>query len=114
MLDTTHGDENTGVKIILKALEEPLIQIVNNAGLEGVVIVNNLKSSKIGTGFDIMEEQYVDMISAGIVDPAKVTRSALQNAASVASLLITTEAAVVDAEEEAPMPQGDPMGGGMY
>jgi len=105
------GDERTGVQIILKALEEPVKQIATNAGLEGSVIVDKVKHSKIGIGFDALNEKYVDMKEAGIVDPAKVTRSALQNAASVAAMLLTTESVVTDKpEKEAPMPAG---GGGM-
>ena len=94
------GDEKTGAAIILKALEEPVRQIVTNAGLEGAVVVNKVKASKPGVGFDALNEKYVDMIEAGIVDPAKVTRTALQNAASVASMILTTEAAVADIPEK--------------
>ncbi|MBR5137761.1 MAG: chaperonin GroEL [Clostridia bacterium] len=94
------GDEKTGASIILKALEEPVRQIVTNAGLEGAVVVNKVKASKPGVGFDALNEKYVDMIEAGIVDPAKVTRTALQNAASVASMILTTEAAVADIPEK--------------
>ena len=94
------GDEKTGASIILKALEEPVRQIVTNAGLEGAVVVNKVKASKAGVGFDALNEKYVDMIEAGIVDPAKVTRTALQNAASVASMILTTEAAVADIPEK--------------
>lgn len=106
------GDAKTGARIIEKALEEPVRQIAVNAGLEGSVIVEKIKNSKKGTGFDALNEKYVSMIEAGIVDPTKVTRSALQNAASVASMLLTTEAAVADEpkKEEPAMP---PMGGGM-
>jgi len=109
---TLTGDAKTGARIIEKALEEPVRQIAINAGLEGSVIVEKIKSSKKGTGFDALNEKYVSMIEAGIVDPTKVTRSALQNAASVASMLVTTEAAVADEpkKEEPAMP---PMGGGM-
>ncbi|MDR0287822.1 MAG: chaperonin GroEL [Clostridiales bacterium] len=116
LLKTTSGDEKTGVQIVLKALEEPLKQIVINAGLEGSVVVDKVKSSKVGVGFDVMSEKYVDMISVGIVDPTKVTRSALQNASSVASILLTTEAVVADLpEKEPPMPAGGGGGmGGMY
>lgn len=114
LLDTTEGDEKTGVKIILKALEAPVKQIAINAGIEGAVIVDKVKNSDAGIGFDVLNEKYVDMISVGIVDPAKVTRSALQNAASVASTLLTTEAAVADIPEPEPaMPAGGGMGG-MY
>ncbi len=116
MLKDIHGDEKTGVQIILKALEEPIRQIAANAGLEGSVIVDKVKNEKTGMGFDALKEVYVDMIAAGIVDPAKVTRSALQNAASVASMVLTTESVVADKpEKEPPMPAGAPGGmGGMY
>ncbi len=113
LLDEVEGDEKTGVGIILKALEEPVKQIAENAGLEGSVIVEKIKSEEKGIGFDAYEQKYVNMIEAGIVDPAKVTRSALQNAASVAAMLLTTEAAVAEIEEEEPaMPPAMP-GGGM-
>ncbi|HEX2944412.1 MAG TPA: chaperonin GroEL [Clostridia bacterium] len=116
LLKDIHGDEKTGIQIILKALEEPIRQIAANAGLEGSVIVDKVKNEKIGMGFDALKEVYVDMITAGIVDPAKVTRSALQNAASVASMVLTTESVVADKpEKEPPMPAGAPGGmGGMY
>ncbi|MDR1209091.1 MAG: chaperonin GroEL [Clostridiales bacterium] len=105
------GDEKTGAYIILRALEAPLRQIVVNAGLEGAVVVSKVKEEKDGIGFDAVAEQYVDMIAAGIVDPTKVTRSALQNATSVASTLLTTEAVVADIKEpEPPMPAGGGMG----
>ena len=105
------GDEKTGGKIILKALEAPSFHIVANAGLEGSVIINKIKESKTGMGFDAYNEEYVDMVKAGILDPAKVTRSALQNATSVASTLLTTESVVANIKEETPaMPAG---GGGM-
>ena len=108
------GDEKTGAKIILKALESPLYHIVANAGLEGSVIINKVKESEVGTGFDAYKEKYVDMIKAGILDPAKVTRSALQNATSVASTLLTTESVVANIKEETPaMPAGAGMGGMM-
>ncbi|SCY73153.1 chaperonin GroEL [Alkaliphilus peptidifermentans] len=115
LLDTTEGDEKTGVKIIRRALEEPLRQIAENAGLEGSVIVEKIMSSEKGLGFDALNEKYVNMIEAGIVDPTKVTRSALQNAASVSAMLLTTEAAIVDIKEDEPaMPGGmGGMGGGM-
>ena len=114
LLDTTHGDEKTGVQIIVKALEEPIRQIAINAGLEGSVIVDKVKNSKIGIGFDVLNEKYVNMIEAGIVDPAKVTRSAFQNAASVAAMVLTTESVVADQpEKDAPMPGGGGMPGGM-
>ena len=104
------GDEKTGGMIVLKALESPLYRIAENAGLDGSVIVNKVKEAKKGTGFNAMTEEYVDMVQAGIIDPAKVTKSALQNAVSVASTLLTTEAAVADIPApEPPMPQ-QPMG----
>ena len=106
------GDAKTGAKIIEKALEEPIRQIAINAGLEGSVIVEKIKNSNKGIGFDALNETYVNMIEAGIVDPTKVTRSALQNAASVASMLLTTEAAVAD-EPKKDEPSMPPMGGGM-
>ncbi|MCL2171528.1 MAG: chaperonin GroEL, partial [Defluviitaleaceae bacterium] len=107
------GDEHTGAAIILKALEAPIRQIVTNAGLEGSVIVDKLKNADAGTGFDALKENYVNMIEAGIIDPTKVTRSALQNANSVASTLLTTESVVCDIKEpEPPMPPGG-MGGMM-
>ena len=110
-VDALEGDENTGGKIILKALESPLRQIVANAGLEGSVVVNKVGEASDEIGFDALSETYIDMVEAGIIDPAKVTRSALQNATSVASTLLTTEAIVGDVTKEAPaMP---PMGGGM-
>ncbi|MBE7720221.1 chaperonin GroEL [Lacrimispora indolis] len=96
------GDEKTGGKIILKALEAPLYHIVANAGLEGSVIINKVRESKVGTGFDAYKEEYVDMVEAGILDPTKVTRSALQNATSVASTLLTTESVVANIKEKAP------------
>jgi chaperonin GroEL len=117
LLDGSIGDEKTGIQIILRSLEEPVRQISANAGLEGSVIVDKIKSSKSGVGFDALNEKYVDMIEAGIVDPAKVTRSALQNAASVAAMVLTTESIVADKpEKEAPMPGGGMPGGmgGMY
>ena len=95
------GDEKTGAGIILKALEAPLFHIAANAGLEGAVIINKVKESEVGTGFDALNGEYVDMVAAGIIDPAKVTRSALQNATSVASTLLTTESVVADIKEEA-------------
>lgn len=116
-LDTIEltGDEKTGVAIVRRALEEPLRQIAINAGAEGSVVVEKVKASDKGVGYDVLTEQYVDMIAAGIVDPAKVTRSALQNAASIAAMLLTTEALVADIpEEEPPAPAGMPGGmGGM-
>ncbi len=114
LLKTTSGDEKTGVQIVLKALEEPVKQIAINAGLEGAVIVDKVKSSKPGIGYDVLSEKCVDMIAVGIVDPAKVTRSALQNAASVSATLLTTEAVVADIPEPEPVaPAGGGMGG-MY
>ena len=109
LVDDVEGDEKTGVKIILKALEEPVKQIAINAGIDGSVIVENVKNKDKGIGFDAYKGEYVDMLKAGIVDPTKVTLSALQNAASVASLLLTTEAAVVSIKEDEPaMPQPGP------
>jgi len=114
ILPDLEGDEKTGAKIILKALESPLYHIVANAGLEGSVIINKVKESPVGTGFDAYKEEYVNMIEAGILDPAKVTRSALQNATSVASTLLTTESVVANIKEETPaMPAGGGMGGMM-
>ncbi len=120
LIDTVEGDEKTGVKIVLRALEEPVRQIAENAGFEGSVIVQQVKNEAKGVGFDAYNEKFVDMIECGIVDPTKVTRSALQNAASVASMVLTTEALVADKKEDpaiaaanaAAMAGG--MGGGMY
>ncbi|MCC8060438.1 MAG: chaperonin GroEL [Clostridiales bacterium] len=113
-VDALEGDEKTGGQIILKALESPLYHIVANAGLEGAVIINKVKESPVGTGFDAYKEEYVDMIKAGILDPAKVTRSALENATSVASTLLTTESVVANIKEETPaVPAGGGMGGMM-
>ncbi len=115
LLDETTGDTRTGVRIVLKALEEPVRQIATNAGLDGSVICEKVKVSPDGVGFDALKEEYVDMIEVGIVDPTKVTRSALQNAASASSMLLTTEAVVADIpEKEPPMPAGNPGMGGMY
>ncbi len=109
LADTMDGDERTGANIVLKALEAPLFHIAANAGLEGSVIINKVRESEVGTGFDALKEEYVDMVSAGILDPAKVTRSALQNATSVASTLLTTESVVANMKEDAPaMPAGGP------
>lgn len=109
IVDELEGDEKTGANIILKALEEPLRQIAENAGLEGSVIVEQVKTKEAGIGFDAYRAEYVEMKKAGIVDPTKVTRSALQNAASVASMILTTEAAVANIKEEAPaMPPMNP------
>ena len=114
VVNTLEGDEKTGGNIILKALEAPLFHIVANAGLEGSVIVNKVKEMGIGKGFDAYKEEYVDMVEAGILDPAKVTRSALQNATSVASTLLTTESVVANIKEETPaMPAGAGGMGGM-
>ena len=111
LVATLEGDERTGAKIILKALEAPLFRIVENAGLEGSVVVNKVRESSEGVGFDAFREEYVDMVKAGILDPAKVTRSALQNANSVASTLLTTESAVANIKEDVPaMPAGGGMG----
>lgn len=108
------GDEKTGIEIVRRAIEEPVRQIAYNAGLEGAVIVDTIKRSKKGIGFDALKEEYVDMIKAGIVDPTKVTRSALQNAASIAAMVLTTETLIADkpAKEQGPA-GGMPMGGGM-
>ena len=115
LLKTTEGDEKTGVKIVLKALEEPVRQIAANAGLDGAVIVDKIMSSpKKGWGFDAYKEEYCDMIKCGIVDPTKVTRSALLNAASVAGTILTTEAVVADQKEEAPAAPAQGNMGGMY
>ena len=111
---TLSGDEKTGAEIILKALEAPLFHIANNAGLEGAVIINKVRESEVGTGYDALNDKYVNMVDAGILDPAKVTRSALQNATSVASTLLTTEAVVTTIKEDAPaMPAGAAGMGGM-
>ena len=114
LADTLEGDEKTGAKIVLKALEAPLYFISANAGLEGSVIINKVKEAADGVGFDALKEEYVDMIAAGILDPVKVTRSALQNATSVASTLLTTESVVANIKEDAPaMPAGGAGGMGM-
>ena len=115
LADTLEGDEKTGAKVILKALEAPLYYIAANAGLEGAVIINKVKESAPGTGFNAATEEYVDMVESGILDPVKVTRSALQNATSVASTLLTTESAVANIKEDTPaMPAGGAPGmGGM-
>ena len=111
---TLSGDEKTGAEIILKALEAPLYHIAHNAGLEGAVIINKVRESEVGTGYDALNDEYVNMIDAGILDPAKVTRSALQNATSVASTLLTTESVVADIKEDTPaMPAGAAGMGGM-
>ena len=109
LVDALEGDEKTGAAIVLKALEAPLFHIAANAGLEGSVIINKVKESEIGIGFDALKEEYVDMVATGILDPATVTRSALQNATSVASTLLTTESVVANIKEDAPaMPAGAP------
>ncbi len=114
-LEGVEGDEKTGMAIVLKALEEPIRQIAANAGLEGSVIVEKIKENgTVGYGFDALKEEYVDMLSAGIIDPAKVTRSALQNAASVAAMVLTTESLVADIKEPAPPVAPAPDMGGMY
>ena len=117
LIDTVDGDEKTGVKIVIKALEEPVRQIAANAGFDGGVVVDKILSSgKVGYGFDAYNEVYCDMMAAGIVDPTKVTRSALQNAASIASVILTTESVVADKKEENPVPAAPAagLGGGMY
>jgi chaperonin GroEL len=116
LVEELEGDEKTGARIIAKALEAPIRQIAANAGLDGSVVLENVKKAAKGTGFDAYKEEYVDMIAAGIVDPAKVTRSALENAASVAAMVLTTESLVADKPEPpAPAPAGGDMGmGGMY
>ena len=114
LAETLEGDEKTGASIVLKALEAPLYHIAANAGLEGSVIINKVRESEVGVGFDALKEEYVNMVEAGILDPAKVTRSALQNATSVASTLLTTESVVANIKEETPaMPANGGMGGMM-
>ena len=113
LANALEGDEKTGAKIVLKALEAPLYYIAANAGLEGSVIINKVKEAETGVGFDALKEEYVDMIKDGILDPAKVTRSALQNATSVASTLLTTESVVANIKEETPAPAGGAGGMGM-
>ena len=111
LVASLEGDEKTGAEIVLKALEAPLFHIAANAGLEGSVIINKVRESEVGVGFDALKEEYVDMVSAGILDPAKVTRSALQNATSVASTLLTTESVVANIKEDVPaMPANPGMG----
>ena len=115
LADTLEGDQKTGAKIIAKAMEAPLFHIVENAGLEGAVIVNKVRESDDKTGFDAYKEEFVDMVEAGIIDPVKVTRSALQNATSIASTLLTTESVVADIKEDTPAMPAAPGGmGGMY
>jgi chaperonin GroEL len=114
---TVDGDEKTGIKIVLRALEEPLRQIAENAGFEGSVVIDKIKNSrKIGYGFDALNEKYIDMFEAGIIDPTKVARTAFTNAASIAAMVLTTEALVADKKEEhpAPMPAAPGGMGGMY
>jgi len=114
LVESLDGDERTGAKVVLKALEAPLFHIAANAGLEGAVIINKVRESEVGCGFDAYKEEYVNMVEAGILDPAKVTRSALQNATSVASTFLTTESCVAHIKEEAPaMPAGGAGMGGM-
>lgn len=114
LAEEMEGDEKTGASIVLKALESPLFHIVANAGMEGSVIINKVRESETGIGYDALKGEYVDMVAAGILDPAKVTRSALQNATSVASTLLTTESVVANIKEDAPaMPAGGGMGGMM-
>ena len=114
LANSLQGDEKTGAQIVLKALEAPLFHIAANAGLEGSVIINKVRESEVGVGFDALKEEYVNMIDAGILDPAKVTRSALQNATSVAATLLTTESVVANIKEDVPpMPAGGGMGGMM-
>ena len=115
LVDELEGDEKTGAKIILKGLEAPVMQIAANAGLEGAVIIDKVKASAKNTGYNVYTEEYVDMFKAGIVDPAKVTRSALENAASVASMVLTTESLVADKPEpEAQAAAGAPNPNMMY
>ena len=114
LLSEKSGDEKTGIKIVMRALEEPLRQIAQNAGLEGSVIVEMVKTERAGVGFDAAKETYTDMIESGIVDPTKVTRSALENAISVAGMILTTEAAVSEIPKKEPeMPMNPGMGGMM-
>ena len=117
LLTKNTGDAKTGVSIVLRALEEPVRQIAANAGIEGSVIVENIKKSrKPGYGYDALKGEYGDMVARGILDPTKVTRSALQNAASVAAMVLTTESLVADLPEKNPAPAAAPQGGmgGMY
>ena len=112
-LDVT-GEIKTGVDIVRRALEEPVKMIANNAGLEGAIVVEKVKNLGVGIGFDVVTEEYVDMIERGITDPAKVTRSALQNAASIAAMILSTECLITDIPEpEPPMPAGGAGMGGM-
>ena len=114
MVKDLAGDEKTGAEIVLKALESPLFHIASNAGMEGAVVVNKVKEAPKGVGFDALNDEYVDMISSGILDPAKVTRSALENATSVASSFLTTESVVANIKEPAPAAPAAPDMGGMY
>ncbi len=111
LMETLNGDERTGARIILKALESPLYNIVANAGLEPAIVINNVRESEVGVGFDALKEEYVNMIEGGIIDPTKVTRIALQNATSVASTFLTTECIVADISEPEPMMPPGGMGG---
>ena len=113
LASTAVGDEKTGMQIVLKALEAPLFHIAANAGLEGAVVVSKVKEAKDGYGFNALTEEYVDMAEAGILDPAKVTRSALQNATSVAASFLTTESVVANIKEPAPAAPAPDMGGMM-
>ncbi len=113
LVDTLEGDEKTGAKVVLKALEAPLYHIAYNAGQEGSVIINKVRESAVGMGYDAYKEEYVNMVEAGILDPAKVTRSALQNATSVASTFLTTESVVAEVKKDEPAAAGAGMGGGM-
>ena len=112
LADTLEGDEKTGAQIVSKALESPLRAIVENAGLDGAVVINKVKEQEAGIGFDAIHETYVDMMSEGIIDPVKVTRNALANAVSISATLLTTEAAVADIREATPAaaPEGGDMG----
>ena len=109
LVESLEGDERTGAQVVLKALEAPLYYIADNAGLEGAVIINKVRESETGVGFDALHETYVNMVEAGILDPVKVTRTALQNATSVSSTVLTTESVVADIKEDLPpMPAGNP------
>ena len=115
LLDSVEGDEKTGVQIVAKALEAPIRQIAANAGLDGSVILEKVRTSgKMGYGFDAYKEEYCDMVASGIIDPAKVTRSALENAASVSAMVLTTESLVADLPEKAAPAPAAPDMGGMY
>ena len=114
LVNELEGDEKTGAEIVLKALEAPLYHIAANAGLEGSVIINKVAESEAGVGFDALSETYVNMVESGIIDPAKVTRVALENAASIAGMFLTTECVIVEKKEDKPeMPMGAPGMGGM-